>query len=127
MRNGINIFGMAPINGVLRASNNITGDISTSAQPLVVLNSSEYSVAYAGTGCSDFVLYDRALSTAEIQQLADPSNTMLSGLILPPRRMVWPVAVAGGDKTVSISAALDVTVALEGFPIAVNRTIEITG
>jgi hypothetical protein len=35
--------------------------------------------------------------------------------------------VAGGDKTVSISTALDVTVALEGFPIAVNRTIQITG
>lgn len=29
----------------------------------------------------------------EIQQLADPSNVMLSGLILPPRRRVWPSAV----------------------------------
>jgi len=41
--------------------------------------------------------------------------------------MVFPAAVAGGDKTVSISSPLDVTVTLEGFPIAVNRTIQITG
>lgn len=44
----------------------------------------------------DILVYNRALSPAEISQLADPSNTLLSGLILPPRRMVFPAAVAGG-------------------------------
>lgn len=43
---------------------------------------------------SDMLIYNRALSTAEIQQLADPSNAMLSGLILPPKRRVW-AAVTG--------------------------------
>jgi hypothetical protein len=43
---------------------------------------------------SDPMFYRRCLSPAEIQQLADPSNVMLSGLILPPRRKLW--AVSGG-------------------------------
>jgi len=43
---------------------------------------------------SDFLLYDRALSPAEIQQLADPSNAMLSGLLIPPRRKLWAVSGA---------------------------------
>ncbi len=43
---------------------------------------------------SDVLLYDRALSPSEIQQLADPSNVMLSGLIVPAQRKVWSVAAA---------------------------------
>jgi len=39
--------------------------------------------------------WNRALSLPEIQQLADPSNMMLSGLILPPRRKWWPVVSSG--------------------------------
>ena len=43
---------------------------------------------------SDLVLHNRALSAAEIQQLADPSNVMLSGLVLPPRRRLFAVTGA---------------------------------
>jgi len=43
---------------------------------------------------ADPLIYNRALTPSEIQQLADPSNVMLSGLILPPKRRLW--AVTGG-------------------------------
>jgi hypothetical protein len=50
------------------------------------------------------MLWGRAISPSEIQQLADPSNVMLSGLILPPTRRLWgvgggiaPVALVVGD------------------------------
>ena len=41
---------------------------------------------------SDPLIYNRALTLPEIQALADPSNAMLSGLLLPPRRVWWPVS-----------------------------------
>ena len=41
-------------------------------------------------------MHNRVLSLAEIRQLADPSNVMLSGLILPPRRRLFAAGVAGG-------------------------------
>jgi len=47
---------------------------------------------------ADPLIYNRVLSPAEIQQLADPSNAMLSGLILPPRRKWWPVVSAPAFK-----------------------------
>lgn len=43
---------------------------------------------------SDFIAHNRILSIAEISELADPSNALLSGLILPPRRKWWPAAAA---------------------------------
>ena len=62
--------------------------------------------AHGGNGYATFTSADAmlwksiALSNAQISALADPSNTMLSvgntPLILPPRRILWPVAVAGG-------------------------------
>lgn len=63
---------------------------------------------------SDAMVWDRAISPAEISKLADPSNTMLSGLIMPPRRMVWPVAVAGpsipeGSANLSAIASIAAT------------------
>lgn len=45
-------------------------------------------------GLTDPLIYNRVLSLPEIQQLADPSNVMLSGLILPPKRKLWPVVSA---------------------------------
>ena len=41
---------------------------------------------------ADFMAWNRALSPSEIQQLADPSNVLLSGLILPPVRRLWSVS-----------------------------------
>lgn len=50
---------------------------------------------YVFTGdISDLLIYDRILSNAEIYAISDPSNVMLSGLVLPPRRRLW--AVSGG-------------------------------
>jgi hypothetical protein len=43
---------------------------------------------------ADVAFWNRTISQAEIRQLADPSNVMLSGLVLPPRRRFW--AVSGG-------------------------------
>jgi hypothetical protein len=43
-------------------------------------------------------IWDRVLSLSEIQQLADPSNVMLSGMVLPPRRRVWAVAASATKK-----------------------------
>lgn len=48
---------------------------------------------------SDPMIYSRALDASEIQQLADPSNVTYSGLILPPRRKLWPVATSGTYST----------------------------
>ena len=52
----------------------------------------------------DLLIHKRHLSQVEIQQLADPSNTMLSGLILPPRRVMFPAAVASTPSIPSGSA-----------------------
>lgn len=41
---------------------------------------------------SDPLVYRRVLTPAEIRQLADPSNVMLSGLIQNPVRKWWPVS-----------------------------------
>ncbi len=43
---------------------------------------------------ADPIIYSRALSGTERMQLADPSNGMLSGLILPPRRKLWGIPAA---------------------------------
>jgi len=43
---------------------------------------------------ADCVLFTVGPSVSEIAQLADPSNAMLSGLILPPRRRIFPAAAA---------------------------------
>ena len=42
--------------------------------------------------------WNRALSLSEISALADPSNVMLSGLILPPRRRIFAASVATGNR-----------------------------
>lgn len=52
----------------------------------------------SGTITSDQMIWNRALSTSEIQQLADPSNVMLSGLIRAPRRRLFAVAAAPAFK-----------------------------
>ena len=51
------------------------------------------STTYIGTA-SDPCEWSRALSPSEITALADPSNVMLSGLILPVWRRVYGAAVA---------------------------------
>lgn len=55
-------------------------------------------VGYYDGQISDPLLHNRVLSPAEIQQLADPSNVMLSGLILPPVRRLWSVPSVGNRR-----------------------------
>jgi len=57
------------------------------------------SPSYAASIITDACVYNRTLSLPEIQQLADPSNVMLSGLILPPQRKWWPV-VSGATSII---------------------------
>jgi hypothetical protein len=52
---------------------------------------------------TDVLFHNRVLSPSEISALADPSNVMLSGLILPPRRRLW--AVSGGGTPAAFKAA----------------------
>jgi hypothetical protein len=54
-----------------------------------------------GTGrLADALFYNRVLSLPEIAALADPSNVMLSGLVVPPRRRLCVIgAAAGGGIT----------------------------
>jgi hypothetical protein len=59
--------------------------------------------SYAGNeNCisCDPLIYNRAISASEIAQLADPSNVMLSGLILPPRRRLWAVPAAPSGEQI---------------------------
>lgn len=54
-----------------------------------------YPTGYRMNGyLTDVCLWNRALSLSEIRQLADPSNYLLSGLILPPRRRLFAAGVA---------------------------------
>ena len=64
------------------------------------------SIAYDGTSgaigwgsntyvlgqIADVMIHTRALSVSEIASLADPSNVSLSGLVIDPRRRLFPVA-----------------------------------
>lgn len=109
------------------SSTTISADQGNTAGRTWKLGADRTPSVYTNGSFADWLIATRAWSEAECLAYSDLSNTMLSGLILPPRRMVFPAAVAGGDKTVSISSPLDVTVALEGFPIAITRTIQITG
>ena len=49
----------------------------------------------------DVLAWDRVLTLSEIQQLADPGNVMLSGLVSPPRRRFYPV-ISGGAPPATI-------------------------
>lgn len=56
------------------------------------------SVANYFTGyIADAMIWNRVLSLSEISAMADPSNAMLSGLLLPPRRRLFAaVSAASG-------------------------------
>jgi hypothetical protein len=41
----------------------------------------------------------RALSYPQIRLLADPSNVLLSDLIVPPRRRFWGIETGGATPT----------------------------
>jgi len=83
------------VDGILAATPTAQTGLLTTTYPIGL------ALVYSGInwlgGLSDVLIHNRALSPAEIQQLADPSNVMLSGLILPPKRRIW-AAVAVGEE-----------------------------
>ena len=71
-----------------------TADIGGCNHGTVVGASEDGTDRFWNGELSDILICDRALSPAEIAQPADRSNAMLSGLILPPRRRIFPAAAA---------------------------------
>lgn len=83
--------------------NGVSGSAETTNTAPNGINSihigSHYGTNAVLTGrVADVLVWNTVLSAAQIQQLADPSNAMLSGLILPPRRRWWPVVSAATTK-----------------------------
>lgn len=54
---------------------------------------------------ADPMLHNRYLSDGELDDIADPSNVLLSGLIEPPRRKWWPVVAAGPSSALLLLRA----------------------
>jgi len=74
-----------------KASANVT--IGVGATFLIANHTS--SSRYFPMQCSDMCVHNRLLAPSEIAALADPSNVMLGGAIVGPRRR-WIVVGAGG-------------------------------
>jgi hypothetical protein len=102
------LCGVSDASGVCRLYLNGIEDADTQTKAGAVngVISLATGAKYRGAEYADILVHNRTLSPAEIQQLADPSNVMLSGLILPPRRTVWPAAVAGGTASASPSESI---------------------
>jgi hypothetical protein len=83
------------LNGnIVATDESATGNLSTT-KPLQIGGADNASGRWwNGPFYDPMVWVGVGLDDGQIQQLADPSNTLLSGLILPPSRVVWPVAVA---------------------------------
>lgn len=80
------------VNGVLINTASGTFTLSTTTESLILFSNS-LGLYFKGKS-SDPLIHNRALTASEIQKIADPSNVMLSGLLLPPRRKWWPVVVS---------------------------------
>lgn len=74
------------VNGVSKASGDYTLKNSASTSALEIGGGAWPALADIADTC----FWRRVLSPAEIQQLADPSNVLLSGLIDNPRRKLFP-------------------------------------
>ena len=59
-----------------------------STSPIIGAATTAANTRQYGGGLTDFLIYDHALVVPKIQQLADPSNTLLSGAIENPRRKI---------------------------------------
>lgn len=85
------------VNGVLdQTRTDWTGALSAPTNTFCIAGRSTGTDRCLPVKVGDLLIHHRALSPAEIAQLADPSNVCLSGLILPPRRVMFPAAVVSG-------------------------------
>jgi len=82
-------------------TNWVMGELAASA---FKIGSDAWNQTFCGR-MSDLIVSSQVFSPSQIQQLADPSNVMLSGLILPPVRKIWPVATVAGSTSISWTTA----------------------
>ena len=84
------------VNGTLSNSATNANAVAASTASTMQFRMGRYlnTLNYVNAIVGDVVVAQDAWSVSQIQQLADPSNTMLAGLLLPPRRRVF--AVGGG-------------------------------
>jgi hypothetical protein len=80
------------------------------------------TLRYVNCSLADVIIHGRNLSAGEKQALADPSNVMLSGLIMSPRRSLWPVVTAA-PASISASAVCTGTNAT----VAAAATVRVSG
>lgn len=105
--------GVAPTMTVYTANNGkwfLSQASAATFYTLGILRRNTNSLPMLGT-IGDPLIWNRVLSAAEIASLADPSNVMLSGLLVPTWRRVYAVAAAGGETVVepdAVSAAWSV-------------------
>jgi hypothetical protein len=88
------------INGVKYTGAFAAGYYPRDLGATVAIGATSNGASFFDGQVADTLSWRRGLSDAEIQALADPSNVMLSGLILPPRRRLWavPAAAPAGFK-----------------------------
>jgi hypothetical protein len=84
----------AYLDGVLKDSQ--TAPVGQTASGLSLL---AYTTNFCKAFVTDGMIWNRVLSLSEIQRDADPSDTMLGGLLLPPTRKWWPVSSGGAAPT----------------------------
>lgn len=95
------------VNGVYNATVAPTAGYTTTAQPEVARLTVGGLVASNWVNCqvADVLIHPRLLSPQQIQQAADQSNVMLSGLIPPPRRKLFMPAATGNRRRRALIAA----------------------
>lgn len=77
------------------SSQTCTSNFGAPSGFLISTRWSDHALGILGS-TTDILGWNRALSASDMVALADPSNVMLSGLLLPPRRRLFAAAVAGG-------------------------------
>lgn len=78
------------VNSIVISPTQLQDGVSLVSDAALNLSIGGKAGAYTFDGqISDPMIWNRILSSSEIQQLADPSNTMLSGLLLPPKRKLY--------------------------------------
>lgn len=113
----------AYLNGQLAATSS-----ATSVTPVPAfgnrlrIGSNGKTVGYHPTGeLSDPMIWSRSLSHGEISLLADPSNVMLSGLVVPPRRRLSKGSgVTGSPQSISVPVC---TATATSITFLINSTI----
>jgi hypothetical protein len=115
-------------NGLLAYSTDTVAAIGATG---AILGGAKLTASYWLDGrMADATIHTRVLSLAEISALADPSNAMLSGLIVPPRRRFWAIPAAGGtawSQTINESLGMtDVDARLAAYSRAESDSLGLT-